>query len=214
MTVISKRFADELTEKEMRDAFLEAQTRAKIALQIRALRNQRGLSQGALGEQMDKPQSNVARLEDREIARYTLSTLFELASVFDVGLIVEFVPYEYFLSRTQDLSHSHLQVHSFTRDALEPLCHDEPILQARTSVIGMTSGATASSPQMYPSYVTQLNFSSGGDLNQVTVGSANPSNNTSTASDTTTIKSTSVTTYVAPPISWYAGADRRIANVG
>jgi transcriptional regulator with XRE-family HTH domain len=124
MTVISRKFADELTEKEMRDAYLEEQTRTKLAQQIRVLRVQRDWSQSELGQILDKPQSNIARLEDREIARYTLSTLFELASAFDVGLVVEFVSYDDFLRRTHDLSPQHLQVSSFTRTMIEPLCYD------------------------------------------------------------------------------------------
>src|SRR3954465_1191506 len=41
VTVITKRFADELTEKEMRDAYLSAQTRMRLANQIKAIRSQR-----------------------------------------------------------------------------------------------------------------------------------------------------------------------------
>lgn len=134
MTVISKKFADELCEKEMREAYLEEQTRTKIAQQIRTLRVQREWSQNTLGRMLGKPQSNIARLEDREIARYTLSTLFELASAFDVGLVAEFVSYEEFLWRTADLSQSSLQVPSFSRDALNALCQDT----YQTYVLGNT----------------------------------------------------------------------------
>jgi transcriptional regulator with XRE-family HTH domain len=145
MTVISKKFADELSEKEMRDAYLEEQTRTKLAQQIRALRVQRDWSQSNLGRMLEKPQSNIARLEDREVARYTLSTLFELASAFDIGLVVEFVPYDDFLRRAHDLSPSHLQVQSFSRAALEPLCRDTPAINrvafalARTEAIPIST---------------------------------------------------------------------------
>jgi transcriptional regulator with XRE-family HTH domain len=124
MPVISRKFADELTEKEMRDAYLDAQTRTKLALQIRTLRAQRGLLQAQVGDLMGKPQSNVARLEDPEVARYTLSTLLELAAAYDVGLVVEFVPYEEFLRRTNDLQPAKLQVRSFNRSVLDPLCQE------------------------------------------------------------------------------------------
>ncbi len=211
MSVISKRFADELIEKEMRDAFLSAQTRAKIALQIRALRSQRGLSQGTLGERMGKPQSNVARLEDREVARYTVTTLLELASAFDVGLVVEFVPYEYFLARSQDLSQSNLQVESFTRNALESLCHDGRALQAASSMISISGGGGSAqlpgSLQVLPSYSSQPQVSGGGSLYaSVNVGAS------STGSGVTAIVPAAVTTYSAPPERWYASADRRVAN--
>jgi transcriptional regulator with XRE-family HTH domain len=116
--MISRKFADELAEKAMRDAYLEAQTRTKLAQQIRALRVQRGWQQRELGHLMGKPQGNVARLEDREIARYTLTTLFELAAVFDIGFVAKFVTYEDFLRDTDNLNEEALKVRSFNRNAL------------------------------------------------------------------------------------------------
>jgi transcriptional regulator with XRE-family HTH domain len=128
MSVISKRFADELAEKEMRHAYLSAQTRTKLINQIRAIRNERGWSQGQFAEILGKPQSNVSRLENREYGSFTLNTLFELASAFDVGLIVEFVPYENFLLHTRDLSTENLQVSRFSRRALDVLTRDSPMI--------------------------------------------------------------------------------------
>jgi transcriptional regulator with XRE-family HTH domain len=125
MSVISKRFADELDNKEMRDAYLEEQTRGKLAQQIRALRAERNWSQAQLGQVLGKPQSNVARLEDTDVARYTLSTLFGLASAFDVGLVVKFVPYAEFLKDTSDLSHDSLRVEPYTKSSLAPLLRDQ-----------------------------------------------------------------------------------------
>lgn len=124
MSVISERFADELEEKGMRSAYVSAQTRTKLANQIRAIRSQRGWSQGDFAKELGKPQSNVSRLESRDYGNFTLATLFELASAFDCGLVVEFTPYQDFLLRTADLSPAALQVPSFSRAALEPLCHD------------------------------------------------------------------------------------------
>src|SRR5690348_2150962 len=118
MSVISRRFADELTDKELRDAYLSAQTRTKLTSQIREVRNQRGWSQGDFARKLGKPQSNVSqRLENREYGQFTLNTLFEIAAAFDCGLVVEFVPYEDFLRRTHDLTPAHLRVASFTRRA-------------------------------------------------------------------------------------------------
>ena len=125
MSVISKRFADELTEKRMRDAYLSAQTRTKLTQQIRAIRNQRGWSQGDFAAILGKPQSNVSRLESRDYGNFTLKTLFDLASTFNCGLVVEFVPYEEFLHRTHDLSPENLRVPTFSEAALRPLYEQE-----------------------------------------------------------------------------------------
>ena len=113
----------------MRDAYVSAQTRVKIARQIKALRMQRGWSQSELGKRLGKPQSNISRLEDTQGTKYTLSTLFEIAAVFDVAVSAEFVSYPDFLVRTADLSPEHLQVGSFNRAELDPLtkeCGDAP----------------------------------------------------------------------------------------
>lgn len=126
MNVISERFANELTDKEMREAYLAAQTRTKIANQIRAIRNQRGWSQEEFAKLIHKPQSNISRLESREYGNYTLKTLLDLAAAFDVGLAVEFVSYEQFLIRTQDLTPEALEVPIFQLEALQSLCMDEP----------------------------------------------------------------------------------------
>jgi transcriptional regulator with XRE-family HTH domain len=125
--VISCKFADELAEKDMRDAYVEAQTRVKIAHQIRSLRTQRNWSQGDLGKRLGKPQSNVSRLEDVEVGKYTLSSLFELAAVFDVALIVDFASYPDFLRSTGDLSPRNLQRPIFDRQSLQELCEDSHV---------------------------------------------------------------------------------------
>jgi transcriptional regulator with XRE-family HTH domain len=124
VNVISKRLADELGEKRMRDAYLAAQTRTKLVNQIRAIRTQRGWSQGDFAKRLGKPQSNISRLENREYGNFTLKTLLELANIFDCGLVVEFAPYEEFLLRTHDLAAGVLEVPQFHSAALQPLTED------------------------------------------------------------------------------------------
>jgi transcriptional regulator with XRE-family HTH domain len=125
MSLISEKFADELAHKDAREAYLAAQTRTKIAEQIRVMRSQRGWSQGEFAKQLHKPQSNVSqRLENRSYGGFTLGTLLEVANALDVGLVIEFVPYEDFLRRTNDLSKKTLEVKSFSRSSLDPLCHN------------------------------------------------------------------------------------------
>jgi transcriptional regulator with XRE-family HTH domain len=145
MSVISKRFADELAEKEMRSAYLSAQTRTKLVNQIRTLRNQRGWSQGDFAKILGKPQSNVSRLENREYGNFSLNTLFELANAFDCGLIVEFTAYEEFLLRTYNLAQSHLVVPSFSRAALDPLCQNVTycVVSTTPAPLGVFGGSSA-----------------------------------------------------------------------
>jgi transcriptional regulator with XRE-family HTH domain len=171
MSVISKRFADELGEKEMREAYLSAQIRTKLTSQIRTIRSQRGWSQGDFARELGKPQSNVSqRLENREYGQFTLSTLLEIAAAFDVGLVVEFVPYEDFLRRTQDLSATRLQVSAFSRSALEPLCQDVS-LPIDVSATVSYANATGASTQLIAGFEIAQSAGSiiilSGDINQI-----------------------------------------------
>jgi transcriptional regulator with XRE-family HTH domain len=124
VSVISSRLAKELNEKRMRNAYLSAQIRTKLTNQIRTLRSDRGWSQGEFAKVLGKPQSNVSRLENREYGKFNLNTLFELASAFDVGLVVKFVSYDQFLRDTDDLTPSALSVDGFDPDAIMRLCDD------------------------------------------------------------------------------------------
>lgn len=142
MSLISEKFADELAEKPMRDAYLGTQTCAKIVEQIRTMRAQRGLSQAEFAKCIDKPPSNVSqRLENREYSGFTVKTLLKVASAYDVGLVIEFVPYEEFLERTSDFSRKALEVRSFSRAALNPLCQDSVTSNQSAGVVVTTDGA-------------------------------------------------------------------------
>ena len=125
MSLISKKFADELNDKDMRDAYLAAQTRTYLAYQIRAIRMQREWSQQDLGRILNKPQSAVSRMEDRAYGKFNIQTLQELAAAFDCGLVVQFVPYADFLKTTSDLSHERLEVPKFAAQSLEPLYRNQ-----------------------------------------------------------------------------------------
>jgi transcriptional regulator with XRE-family HTH domain len=82
---------DEFENKEYRDAFVEENVRNGIAFQIRALRKRQQLSQGELGGRAGMAQNAISRLENPEYGKFTINTLFALASAFDVALSVKFV---------------------------------------------------------------------------------------------------------------------------
>lgn len=112
---LSERQLTQLADKEYRDAYVAEHVRTGIAFQIRALREQRDLmSQAELGRRMGKPQSVVSRLEDPDYGKLTLQTLFEVASAFDVALVVQFANYPEFIARTRNVSPQALAVTSFS----------------------------------------------------------------------------------------------------
>lgn len=111
------RLLGELRDKEYRDAYVEGHVRAGLAFQIRALRESRNWSQAEVGRRAgNKLQSVIARLENPDYGKFSLSTLLELASAFDVGLLVRFVPFSELLNQVSDLSIETLAVPNFDAD--------------------------------------------------------------------------------------------------
>lgn len=112
-----------LKDREFRAAFNLENVYATICFQLRALREQREMSQGKFGKQV-KPrmaQERISILEDPNAdSKPTLNTLLRLADAADVGLEVRFVPFSVVLSRSVHTDMSGLEVCAFT-DELQKL---------------------------------------------------------------------------------------------
>src|ERR1035437_1427998 len=73
--------------------FVDSHINKGIAYQIRALRDRQNLSQEELAELVGMNQNAISRLESPQRGRPTITTLKRLATAFDVGLVVQFVPF-------------------------------------------------------------------------------------------------------------------------
>ena len=107
---------DDFKNKHFRDAFLEENIRLRLALQIRTLREKNNWSQPVLAEKSGKPQSVISRLEDPNYGKFTVRTLLDLASTFDVALFIGFVPYSKLIAEIKDVSPKGLTAASYTEE--------------------------------------------------------------------------------------------------
>jgi len=108
-----------LKRKKYRDAYVSSQVKHGIAYQIRTIREQRNWSQAGLGNHANKPQNVISRLENPDYGRATIQTLLNLASAFDVGLVVRFVKFNEFIGKTTNFSPESFEVIGFDDELLE-----------------------------------------------------------------------------------------------
>ena len=104
--------------KRYREAFVAAELSTNVAAQISTMREERGWTQKQLADAAGMAQSRISLLEDPSYEKMSVTTLRRLASAFDVGLAVRFVPYSDILSWSVDTGPSHLSVASFSDDSM------------------------------------------------------------------------------------------------
>lgn len=78
---------------EVRARFVESHLNKGLTFQIRGLRDREGWNQQTLADKLGSNQNAVSRLENPNYGRPTITTLKKIAAVFDVGLVVRFVPF-------------------------------------------------------------------------------------------------------------------------
>src|SRR6266436_921815 len=109
----SRAFLQELKDVDFRNGFVADYLRMRIALLIRALREQEGWSQAELGRHLGKPQSVISRLEDPDYGKVTLQTLFEVAAAFGLPLYIDMPNWDEWFRLMEDMSRRNLQREKF-----------------------------------------------------------------------------------------------------
>jgi transcriptional regulator with XRE-family HTH domain len=155
-----EKLIDELKDKEYRDAFVSEHIDTGIPFQIRALRKQRRWSQEEFAQNAGKQQEAISRVENPNYRSFTLATLKEIASVFDVALIVRFAPISDLVKWELNLSSDSLKAVSFDHDPyFKEQPEEEPSLKQYTSInpssateanIEDISGTASPSPSVVP----------------------------------------------------------------
>jgi len=123
--LIKRDLLENCKDAEYREAFVEENVWASVCAQIRALREQRDLSQRDLGR-MAKGMAaeRVCILENPNAEnKPTLRILLRLANALGVGLDVRFVSFRTVLERSVDTDTKKLEVPSFTDEL--PILEEE-----------------------------------------------------------------------------------------
>jgi transcriptional regulator with XRE-family HTH domain len=123
---ITSSYLEEFQDKETRHIYTDEFLNAKIATQIRVLREAAGLSQEELAEKSGMRQERICVLEDVNYSAWTLSTLRRLAEVFDLRINVSFEDFGSFLDEFANFSKESLERVSFK---------DDPIFGKNTKVV-------------------------------------------------------------------------------
>ncbi len=108
--------ADEFEDKEARRQYAVDFLNAHIALQIKALRQQRGWSQTDLATRAGKHQSQISAMEGIDFRSWKISTLMQLAEAFDLALTVKFESFGQFLEDSLNVDRESLERPSFDED--------------------------------------------------------------------------------------------------
>jgi transcriptional regulator with XRE-family HTH domain len=109
--------AAEFEDREARKHYAVDFLNTQIALQIKALRQQRGWSQTDLATRAGKHQSQISAMEGIDFRSWKISTLMQLAEAFDLALTVKFESFGQFLEDSLHVDRETLERPSFDQDS-------------------------------------------------------------------------------------------------
>ncbi len=113
----TRQIATSLDDQEYSEAFISAEIATTLPFQLKAMRMQRGWTQKEVARRIGGNQKTISDFENPNYARYTLTSLKKLASVYDVGLIVRFAPFSELVDWAATLSPEKLAVPARDKDA-------------------------------------------------------------------------------------------------
>ncbi len=145
MSSISKLWR-KLRNKAYRDGYTEAQLSIEVPFQVRALRKARGWTQAQLAERCGIPQARISHIEQPGRDPLSLRTLYRLSAAFDVGLLVQFVPFSELVSRGAAFDPKTFRVPSFEEDQ-HP--HSDPLPGGEETSAGAEPDTPSASRNRY-----------------------------------------------------------------
>jgi transcriptional regulator with XRE-family HTH domain len=128
---------EKLEDKEYRDAYVDAEIVNGLSYQIQAMRASSGWTQADLADRLGTKQSVISRLENPDNSSFSIKMLLSIASLFDTGLMVRFVPFSKLALETTSIGPHDLAVKSYYQDNFSITGHADALrklaLQAATT---------------------------------------------------------------------------------
>ena len=140
-----RQIQESLIDKEYRDALAVEHVNNALAVQIRKMREHYKLTQHELAEKLGKHQETVSQWENPDYGRYSISTLKELASTFDVALLVKFISFSELVKDMTNLDETRLSPPSFREEQLLQTINISQFVQ-KTDIVPLDAYSTVNSP--------------------------------------------------------------------
>lgn len=125
MKTLRDRLVKDFGDKEARQQYGESHLFASIALQIKALRQQRGWTQAELADRAGMKQSRISAMEQTSYQSWSIQTLKRLADAFDLPLLVKFESWGKLVDDASSLNRKSLERPEFQADPALGLAEPE-----------------------------------------------------------------------------------------
>jgi len=116
MSELRENLKREFRDREYREAYADSFVDTFVAMQIRAIREQRGMTQKELAEKIGTAQTGVSRLENANYSGRSISALKNVARQFDCWLRVSFESYGSLIEEAEGFGEEALRRPSFDED--------------------------------------------------------------------------------------------------
>ena len=169
---------EKLTNSSYRDAFVSEEIDIGLPMQLRAMREARGWNQKYVAEKMETKQPRFSLMERPGYGNFSLNTLKRLASIFNVGLIVSFVPYSEMIEFNNAFSRKRLAIPSFA-DEYSKLARrfgarsdEQGTLQPSFDFTASTAGGTYDETSAPPQAGIAIDDPLAGELRDITLNAS------------------------------------------